>query len=45
MTRGEKIYALIEHYCQIPEGAQVGQPIQLMKFHCKKSKSGLGNIK
>jgi hypothetical protein len=32
MTRGEKICAFIEHYCLIPEGAQVGQPIKLMKF-------------
>jgi len=32
MTRGEKICALIEHYCLIPEGAQIGQPIKLMKF-------------
>jgi hypothetical protein len=36
MTRGEKICALIEHYCLIPEGAQVGQPIKLMKFQRKK---------
>ena len=33
MTRGEKIVAFIEQYCLIPEGAQVGQPINLMKFH------------
>jgi len=32
MTRGEKICAFIEHYCLTPEGAQVGQPIKLMKF-------------
>ena len=35
MTRGEKICAFIEHYCLIPEGAQVGQPIKLMKFQRK----------
>ncbi len=32
MTRGQKICAFIEIYCLIPEGAQVGQPIKLMKF-------------
>ena len=35
MTRGEKICVFIEHYCLIPEGAQVGQPIKLMKFQRK----------
>ena len=35
MTRGKKICAFIEHYCLIPEGAQVGQPIKLMKFQRK----------
>jgi phage terminase large subunit-like protein len=35
MTRGQKICAFIEHYCLIPEGAQVGQPIKLMKFQRK----------
>ena len=35
MTRGEKICAFIEYYCLIPEGAQVGQPIKLMKFQRK----------
>ena len=35
MTRGEKICAFIEHYCLIPECAQVGQPIKLMKFQRK----------
>ena len=35
MTRGEKICAFIEHYFLIPEGAQVGQPIKLMKFQRK----------
>ncbi len=32
MIRGEKVCAFIEQYCLIPEGAQVGQPIKLMKF-------------
>ena len=32
MTRGDKVVAFIEAYCLIPEGAQVGQPIKLMKF-------------
>ena len=32
MPRGEKICAFIEHYCLIPEGGQVGQPIKLIKF-------------
>ena len=35
MTRGQKICAFIEIYCLIPEGAQVGQPIKLMKFQRK----------
>ena len=35
MTRGQKICAFIEAYCLIPEGAQVGQPIKLVKFHNK----------
>ena len=35
MTCGEKICAFIEHYCLIPEGAQVGQPIKLIKFQRK----------
>ena len=35
MTLGQKIYAYIEAYCLIPEGAQVGQPIKLMKFQRK----------
>jgi hypothetical protein len=35
MTRCEKICAFIEHYCLIPEGAQVGQPIKLVKFQRK----------
>jgi hypothetical protein len=32
MTRGEKICSFIEHYCLIPEGAQVGTQIKLMTF-------------
>ena len=32
ITRGEKVCAFIETYWKIPEGAQVGQPIKLMKF-------------
>ena len=28
MTRGKKVCAFIESYCKIPEGAQVGQPMQ-----------------
>ena len=35
MTRGENICAFIMHYCLIPAGAQVGQPIKLMKFQRK----------
>jgi hypothetical protein len=36
MTRGQKICAFIEHYCLIPEGAQFGSPVKLMKFQRKK---------
>ena len=32
MTRGQKIVAFIEAYCKIPEGAQVGRPMKLMRF-------------
>jgi phage terminase large subunit-like protein len=32
MTRGEKVIAFIHRYCRIPEGAKVGQPIQLAEF-------------
>ena len=32
MTRGEKVCAFIANFCKIPEGAQVGQPLRLMKF-------------
>jgi len=35
MTRGQKICAYIEAYCLITEGAQVGQPIKLMKLQRK----------
>jgi hypothetical protein len=36
MTRGQKIWAFIEHYCLIPEGAQVGSPVKMMKCQRKK---------
>ena len=32
MTRGEKVIAFIERYCRVPEGAKVGQPIELAEF-------------
>lgn len=32
MTRGERVCEFIERYLRIPEGAQVGQPIRLVKF-------------
>lgn len=32
MTRGEKVCAFIEKFCRIPEGAKVGQPIELAGF-------------
>ena len=35
MTLGQKICGFIDAYCLIPEGAQVGQPIKLMKFQRK----------
>ena len=35
MTRDQKICAFIEAYCLIPEGAQVGRLIKLMKFQRK----------
>ena len=34
-SRGELICEFIEKYCVIPEGAQVGQPMQLMTFQRK----------
>ena len=35
LTRGEKVCAFITKYCVVPEGAKVGQPIQLAKFQRK----------
>jgi hypothetical protein len=35
MTRDQKICTFIEAYCLIPEGAQFGQPIKLIKFQRK----------
>ena len=32
MTRGEKVIAFIEKYARVPEGAKVGEPIQLADF-------------
>lgn len=32
LTRGEKVCGFIEEYCKVPEGALVGQPIQLADF-------------
>ena len=32
MTAGEEIIAWIEATCRVPEGALVGQPIQLMDW-------------
>ena len=32
MTRGERVVAFIERYCQTPEGAHVGKPIKLADF-------------
>jgi phage terminase large subunit-like protein len=32
LTRGEKICAWIESHCRVPEGAKVGQPVQLLPF-------------
>lgn len=32
MTRGERVIAFIEKFCVIPEGAQVGKPINLAEF-------------
>jgi hypothetical protein len=36
MTCGQKVCAFIEHYYLIPEGAQFGSPVKLMKFQRKK---------
>ena len=35
MTRGERIIAFIEQFCPVPEGKNVGQPINLMAFQRK----------
>ena len=35
MTRGEKVMRFIEHYCVVPEGKLVGQPIILSDFQKK----------
>lgn len=35
MTRGERVCAFISKYCIVPEGAQVGKPIQLAEFQRK----------
>lgn len=32
MTRGERVIAFIHRYCVAPEGAKVGQPIELAEF-------------
>jgi hypothetical protein len=31
-TRREKVCQLLERYCLIPEGSEVGQPINLLDF-------------
>lgn len=31
-SRGERAIRFIEHYCKIPSGAKVGQPLKLMPF-------------
>ena len=35
MTRGEKVCAFIESFCQVPEGKHVGKPLKLMAFQRK----------
>lgn len=35
MTRGEKVCAFISRYCRVPEGAKVGEPIELAEFQRK----------
>lgn len=35
MTRADCVIAFIHHYCRVPEGALVGQPIQLEPFQEK----------
>jgi len=32
VTRGEKVCAFIQRYCQVPEGKHVGKPLKLMAF-------------
>lgn len=32
MTDGEKVIAFIEHFCRVPEGKLVGQPLKLEEF-------------
>jgi hypothetical protein len=31
-TRGDRAITFIEHFCKIPSGAMVGQPLRLMPF-------------
>lgn len=35
MTRGDRVIAFIERYCNIPEGPMVGQPVKLAPFQKK----------
>ena len=35
MTRGEKVIAFIERFCRVPEGAKVGEPIEVAGFQRK----------
>ena len=35
MTRGERVCEFITRFCRVPEGAQVGQPIELADFQRK----------
>ena len=32
LSRGERVIAFISEYCKVPEGAQVGKPLQLADF-------------
>lgn len=32
MTRGEKVIAFITRFCRVPDGAKVGEPIELAEF-------------
>ena len=45
MTRGEKICAFIEHYCLIPEGAQVRTQIKLMTLATQVGACGRVEVK